>query len=208
MFKKAILCLCSAFVLGFCEDYIVLEKPFNNAKNSVIEIFAYRCGHCYNHHHFGTLQKLKKSLPNLSFNIYPVSLMNGKIASQMNEFFAYAYLKDKENNTDASDKNSLSEQLADAYFRAYFVNKQEFNDIDAFVNFSLQSLKISKEELNKTLQSDKAKNILNEYAYANEVARTFGTPAFVVNGKYQIKPEAVISLEALQNLIEELSKKE
>ncbi|EAJ6181914.1 thiol:disulfide interchange protein DsbA/DsbL, partial [Campylobacter jejuni] len=37
------------------------------------------------------------------------------------------------------------------------------------------------------------------------IAKTYGTPAFVVNGKYQINPSAINSMQDLEDLVKKLS---
>lgn len=198
------LALVSSFALA--KDFIEVKEEFAT-KNSVIKVFSYRCIHCYNHHRFQTLEKLKQTFPNLSYRIYPVSLMHGTYAKTMNEFFAFALAKDLKNGKDAGDVDSFTNQLAELYFSTHFDNKRDFQSKEDFEKLSLNVLKSTKEELQAFLKTKEASEILAQYALANEVAKTYGTPAFVVNGKYQIKPEAVTSLEALQNLVKELSSK-
>lgn len=202
-------CLFFAFMLNsvFAEDFIKLENPIANSKNSVIEVFSYQCIHCYNHHKFGTLEKLKAKLPNLHYELYPVSLMNGKFGKELNTLFAYAKVLDEQQKKDAADEDSLTHKLADAYFTAHFVNQQNFQNLDDFYQVGLNAMKIQKSDVEKFLNTAEAKEILNSYAKANEIAVNTGTPAFVINGKYQIKPEAITSLDALEKLAKELSQK-
>jgi len=200
-----ILIFLSAFLRA--ENFIILNNSFKNAENSLIEVFSYRCIHCYNHHKFGTLTRIKDKIPNLNYQVYPVALMNGKFAKEINEFFAFALSKDMKNNKNAADKNSFTHNLADVYFTSYFINKKDFQDLQTLTDISLNTLNASKEEVQSFLQSPQAKAILENYALANEAARTYGTPSFIVNGKYQIKPEALNSLENLEKLVKELSQK-
>ncbi|MGZ8094326.1 thiol:disulfide interchange protein DsbA/DsbL, partial [Campylobacter jejuni] len=48
--------------------------------------------------------------------------------------------------------------------------------------------------------------LLKSYEIANPISQNYGTPAFVVNGKYQIVPSAINSPEALIEITKELSK--
>lgn len=190
----------------FADDFLTLPNPINS-KNSVIEVFSYQCIHCYNHHKYGTLEKLKQSMPNLHYELYPVSLMNGKFGKELNALFAYAKFTDEQNNKDAADDDSLTHKLADAYFTAHFVNQQDFQNLDDFYKVGLSVMKVQKSDIENFLNTTQAKEILDSYAKANEIAANTGTPAFVVNGKYQIKPEAVTSLDALEKLVKELLQK-
>lgn len=40
----------SASALSEGKEYVILKNPIANADNSLIEIFSYRCTHCYDHH--------------------------------------------------------------------------------------------------------------------------------------------------------------
>ncbi|EKF6225026.1 thiol:disulfide interchange protein DsbA/DsbL [Campylobacter coli] len=191
MFKKMTKILTSLSLVctfAMADDFITLSETLPDSKNSVVEAFSYKCIHCYNHHKFGTLEKLREAFPNLHFKLYPVSLMNGEYANELNELFAFAQFKDEQNGKDASYSDSLSHKLADVYFVVYFINKQD-----------------NKNEVLNFLSTPKAKEILNEFKRANDIARTYGTPAFVVNGKYQINPSAISSMQALEDIVKKLS---
>lgn len=188
------------------KEFVVLQEPLPYSQNSVIEAFSYKCIHCYNHHKFNTLEKLKDIFPTLHFKLYPVSMMNGEFAKEMNELFAFAGFKDEQNNKDASDKDSFSYKLSDAYFTSYFVNKQrKINSIDEFYDIGLKAMAIKKDEVLKFLQTPKAKEILKDFQKANDIAKTYGTPAFIVNGKYQINPNKINSMQDLENIVRKLS---
>ncbi|SPV23183.1 Periplasmic thiol:disulfide interchange protein, DsbA-like [Campylobacter jejuni] len=115
----------SASALSEGKEYIILKNPIANADNSLIEIFSYRCTHCYDHHKFNTMGKVKEKLPNLTYKFYPVSSM-GDYGRQANEIFAFAAFKDGVNKIDPTDKNSLTHKVAKAYFNAYFKKKQRW----------------------------------------------------------------------------------
>lgn len=198
---------------SFAKDFIALKESIK-AQNSVIEIFSYKCIHCYNHHRFKTLQKLKNKMPHLHYAIYPISIADSKYGRLLNEFFAYALYEDEKRGQDASDEDSLSHRLAGVYFEHFFVKNdagvvvsaKEFSDEKSFSSLAFSTLQTDREKLNSFLKSDEAKALLRRFEWANEVAKNFGTPAFVINGTYQIKPEAIISLENLEKIIKNLSK--
>lgn len=188
------------------DSFITLKPSLPHTENTVIEAFSYKCIHCYNHHKFNTLEKLRKAFPNLHFKLYPVSLMNGDFAKEMNELFAFAQYKDEQNGKDASYSDSLSHKLADAYFISYFVNKQRnFSNLDEFYDIGLKAMNVNKNEVLNFLNTPKAKEILSEFQRANDIAKTYGTPAFVVNGTYQINPSAINSMQDLEDLVRKLS---
>ena len=214
MFKKMLFTLFCVASVAFCADFITLKTKIE-AKNSVIEVFSYKCIHCYNFQRFGVLEGLKEKMPNLSYEIYPISLADAKFGTLLNELFAYAIFTDRKNGKDASDKDSLAHNLAGAYFAKHFLmNKngqvvatKDFEDKKSFLQNGLNVLKISEKELNDFIKTNEAKELLANFEWANEVAKNFGTPAFVINGTYQIKPEAIDSFESLVKIIEELKDK-
>ncbi|WP_139451872.1 thiol:disulfide interchange protein DsbA/DsbL [Campylobacter armoricus] len=195
----------SANALSEGKEYIVLKTPIPNAQNSLIEIFSYRCIHCYNHHQFHTLAKVKEALPNLKYDLFSVSSMS-EYGGVLNEMFALASFKEKALDKDAASNDSLTYKLADVYFVSHFEQKINLSDLDFFYKIGLNAIGVSKEELEKFLQTKEAKEILVAYDVANDISRNYGTPAFVVNGKYQINPEYITSLEELIRIVDELSK--
>ncbi len=209
MFKKMTKILTSLILFALLRWQMILS-PYQKLclilKISVVEAFSYKCIHCYNHHKFGTLEKLREAFPNLHFKLYPVSLMNGEYADELNELFAFAQFKDEQNGKDASYSDSLSHKLADVYFVVYFINKQDnFSSSDEFYDIGLKAMNVDKNEVLNFLSTPKAKEILNKFKRANDIARTYGTPAFVVNGKYQINPSAISSMQALEDIVKKLS---
>ncbi len=192
--------------LSFAENFVVLKDEFST-KNSLIEIFSYKCIHCYNHHKFATLSKLKQKLPNLRYELYPISLADKNYGTRLNELFVFARAKDAEQGKDSADEGSLVHKLADYFFTLYFVKRQEIGSLVELEQIATSVLSVSKDELKVFLESTEAKEILAEFEKANQIAASYGTPAFIVNAKYQIKPEAVDSLQNLQKIVEELSRK-
>ncbi len=64
MFKKMTKILTSLSLVctfAMADDFITLSETLPDSKNSVVEAFSYKCIHCYNHHKFGTLEKLREA---------------------------------------------------------------------------------------------------------------------------------------------------
>ncbi|KAB0589674.1 thiol:disulfide interchange protein DsbA/DsbL [Campylobacter lari] len=196
----------NAQALSEGKEYITLKTPIPNAQNSLIEVFSYRCIHCYTHHQFHTLAKVKEALPNLKYDLFSVSSMS-EYGGALNEMFALASFKEKTLGLDVASEKSLTHKLADVYFVSHFEQKLNLNNLDLFYKIGLNAIGASKEELQKFLQTKEAKELLATYDVANEISRNYGTPAFVVNGKYQINPEYITSLEELIRIVKELSVK-
>ncbi|ECW8954102.1 thiol:disulfide interchange protein DsbA/DsbL [Campylobacter lari] len=198
----------NANALSEGKEYITLKTLIPNAQNSLIEVFSYRCTHCYDHHKFNTISKVKEKLPQLTYKFYPVSSM-GDYGKQANEIFAFAAFKDEQNKVSQSDKNSLTHKASEAYFNAYFKKKQRWGNganPEAFYEVGLKAISASKEDLDNFLKTPEASEILKSYESANDISKNYGTPAFIVNGKYQITPQAITSPQALIEITEELSK--
>lgn len=198
----------NANALSEGKEYITLKTPIPNAQNSLIEVFSYRCTHCYDHHKFNTISKVKEKLPQLTYKFYPVSSM-GDYGKQANEIFAFAAFKDEQNKVSQSDKNSLTHKASEAYFNAYFKKKQRWGNganPEAFYEVGLKAISASKEDLDNFLKTPEASEILKSYESANDISKNYGTPAFIVNGKYQITPQAITSPQALIEITEELRK--
>lgn len=203
--------LSGAYAASFEEgkDYITLKAPIPNAANTVTEVISYRCIHCFNHHKFGTLEQLKAKIPNMTYNLYHTNFGQG-YSKELNILFAYASMQDAKAGKDASDKTSLTQQLAAAYFASYFDKKEKWEEEKNFEKFNqigLNVLKVSQADLDKFFATREAKEKLRDYAIGDAIAFNYGTPAFVVNGKYQIIPTAFDSLELLALIIEELQQK-
>ncbi|MBT0793787.1 thiol:disulfide interchange protein DsbA/DsbL [Campylobacter lari] len=198
----------NANALSEGKEYITLKTPIPNAQNSLIEVFSYRCTHCYDHHKFNTISKVKEKLPQLTYKFYPVSSM-GDYGKQANKIFAFAAFKDEQNKVSQSDNNSLTHKASEAYFNAYFKKKQRWGNganPEAFYEVGLKAISASKEDLDNFLKTPEASEILKSYESANDISKNYGTPAFIVNGKYQITPQAITSPQALIEITEELSK--
>ncbi len=151
--------------------------------------------------------KVKEKLPNLTYKFYPVSSM-GDYGKQANEIFAFAAFKDGVNKTDLTDKNSLTHKVAEAYFNAYFKKKQRWENgknPEAYFSVGLKAMNVNKADLENFLKTSEAAELLKSYEITNPISQNYDTPAFVVNGKYQINPSAINSMQDLEDLVKKLS---
>lgn len=194
----------SANALEAGKDYIVLKTPIANAQGTVIEVFSYRCSHCYDHYKFSTMAKIKAAIPDAVYKMYPVKSM-GKYGKQAAQLFAYAAAHDK----DPLAKSSLTHKLETAYFNSYFKKRMRWGDgadPAAFYETGLKAIGITKAQLDEFLASPKGKEIDASYDVSDPISKNFGTPGFVVNGKYQVNPAVLTSPAALINIVKELLK--
>lgn len=217
-FKKimitAMLCLASLAALSGSlsarelvagSDYTVLEQPLPNAKGTLTEVFSYECPHCYSQYQFDTLGKVKEAIPSIKTRVFQTPNM-GTYGKELARLFAYAGLENK----DASDKKSEAHQLEAAYFTAYYVKKARFgngSDPQAFYKLGFAMLGIDKASFEAKLATPKGKAALALLPLYSKIASIYGTPSFVVNGKYLLNPEKITSMERLVAMVKELLKK-
>ena len=194
----------SAISMG--EEYEKLNKNLKNETNTVIEVFAFTCIHCYNHHKLNTLAKTKEKIPDLKYKIYPLTKFN--FGAEFAQLYAYAQAQDEKKNLSFTDENSLTHKLASLYFKAYFEQNQRWNSSDEFLRLGLAFLKIDKNTLEKFLSSKEGQRIYNSYEQATSIVEQYGgTPAFAVNGQNLIKMQNIKSLDHFIDTVKALSPK-
>ncbi|MBT0879303.1 thioredoxin domain-containing protein [Campylobacter sp. 2018MI01] len=207
--KLALVLLVSSNLFALSEgvEYNVLENPIPNSDNSLTEIWSYQCSHCYLHHNHNTLGLIKEQLKDLDIRLMMVKTW-GKFGQEMANLLAYAHYQDEKNKISLIDKNSLYDKISSVYFVEMFKNKSTWNNNpDEFYKSGLSILGISKKKLESFLQSPEGKYLLSSTDIANEIANTYGTPTFIVNGKYVINLAHAKSPQMLIDMINELSKK-
>lgn len=207
--KLALVLLVSSNLFALSEgvEYNVLENPIPNSDNSLTEIWSYQCSHCYLHHNHNTLGLIKEQLKDLDIRLMMVKTW-GKFGQEMANLLAYAHYQDEKNKISLIDKNSLYDKISSVYFVEMFKNKSTWNNNpDEFYKTGLSILGISKKKLESFLQSPEGKYLLSSTDIANEIANTYGTPTFIVNGKYVINLAYAKSPQMLIDMINELSKK-
>lgn len=211
MFKKlktitfALILSSNLFALSEGVEYNVLENPISNSNNTLTEVWSYQCSHCYLHHNYNTLGLMKEKLPNLDIKMLMVKEW-GQFGKEMANLLNYAKYQDEKNKISIVDKNSLYDKITSMYFMDLFKNKTNWNSPDEFYKSGLELLGISKKKLENFLESPEGKYLASANDEATNIANTYGTPAFVVNGKYVINLSYAKSPQDLINIIEELSK--
>ncbi|EOH3512553.1 protein-disulfide isomerase [Campylobacter jejuni] len=89
--------------------------------------------------------------------------------------------------------------------KEYVILKNPISNADNY-SVGLKAMNVSKADFENFLKTPEAAELLKSYEIANPISQNYGTPAFVVNGKYQIVPSAINSPEALIEITKELSK--
>lgn len=210
--KKIFFALIAGAVLfsaGFGADkYNELPQnaQFQNAQNSVIEVFSYGCIHCYNHHKAHTLANAKKL--GASVEAWQVEQM-APFGADFAKILAFAGAIDTKNEAAITDEGSVTKSIMDAYFEATFVLRASFKSADEFYAPALAVFEkaghiVSINDIQNYSQSDAGKAYLARSAQGLEVAKIVGTPAFVVNGKYVLENSQIKSEEDFTNIVKEL----
>ena len=186
-------------------EYQTLAKPLNVPKNSVVKVFSYDCPHCYKFDRTIT-RKLMSKLDGVKFIPYHLST-KGKLGETTSKIFAALISIDEANGTDLLSDESKFKQAKFAIYKARHDEKDDFNDgkdKQRFIDLALNAAHVSKDEYEKALSSDRAKELLNEWFASYDVASINGVPAFVVSGKYLINLNAASSIAEMEKTIKEL----
>ena len=186
-------------------EYQTLAKPLNVPKNSVVKVFSYDCPHCYQFDRSIT-KKLMAKLDGVKFMPYHLST-KGKLGESASKIFAALISIDEANGTDLLSDESKFKQAKFAIYKARHDEKDDFNDgkdKQRFIDLALNAAHVSKDEYERALSSDRAKELLNEWFASYDVASISGVPAFVVSGKYLINLSAASSIDEMAKTIKEL----
>lgn len=186
-------------------EYQTLAKPLNVPKNSVVKVFSYDCHHCYKFDRTIT-RKLMSKLDGVKFIPYHLST-KGKLGETTSKIFAALISIDEANGTDLLSDESKFKQAKFAIYKARHDEKDDFNDgkdKQRFIDLALNAAHVSKDEYEKALSSNRAKELLNEWFASYDVASISGVPAFVVSGKYLINLNAASSIDEMAKTIKEL----
>ncbi len=186
-------------------EYQTLAKSLNVPKNSVVKFFSYDCPHCYKFDRTIT-RKLMSQLDGVKFIPYHLST-KGKLGETTSKIFAALISIDEANGTDLLSDESKFKQAKFAIYKARHDEKDDFNDgkdKQRFIDLALNAAHVSKDEYEKALSSERAKELLNEWFASYDVASISGVPAFVVSGKYLINLNAASSIDEMAKIIQEL----
>lgn len=189
------------------KEYIALKNPIPNTPNSVVELFNYACIYCYKHHEGETLAKIKQKLPNMDYFSIPIKF--GAYGSDFARLYVYAITQDDKNKLDATSNKGLGYKLKDAYFTAVFKRRMNWNNGAnpiAFYEIGYKIMGINKSILDDFMSKTQAITLFNSFDDYINIASQSGTPAYIINGKYQIILENIDSLDHFIDTIIYLSK--
>ncbi len=105
------------------------------------------------------------------------------------------------------NKNSIYNLMIKNYFFYYF-DKKTWTNKDEFLNFALEILKIDEENFYKILSTNEMKKYIKFYEEISPIASIYGTPSYLISGKYLINPSAIKSEEDFVEIISDLLNKE
>lgn len=204
----------SANALEEGKDYVVLERVVPNAQGTVIKAFSYDCPFCYKYDQAVTKPVMDK-VPDMKFVPFHLAT-KGVFGKYGSEVLAVAIAKDNKDGINLLDDKSAFKKAKFALYKAYHDKKERWGadvsnqaNVDAFLKTALDGAGISKADYEAALNTDEVKNILNSWGMDNSgdaymIAKVQGVPAFVVDGKYLIKTNAIKGIDQMADMIKEL----
>lgn len=163
-------------------DYILLDKPLNVPKNSIIEVFNVGCPHCANIQK--VLPKLFALLPD-DVHFIPYHIITGApFSMQASQVLAVSLILDKAQNLSPKDPKSHFNRSLESYFEANFYRPKRFNNAQAFIAHGLKAAGISQETFDTTLKDSNTQALLKMWQTIAQETKIQGVPSFIINGKY------------------------
>ncbi|MBX2868077.1 MAG: thiol:disulfide interchange protein DsbA/DsbL [Acidiferrobacterales bacterium] len=160
-------------------------------KIEVVEMFWYRCPHCYRLEPY--LEKWLQNKPENAEYVPIPALLNNSWAFQARAFFTFEAL-------------GLTDTLHAKFFDAIHKERRPFNTVDQLAEWA-QEYGADPEDIRKTMDSFAVNNKLNFAALMSKKYGITGVPAIIVDGKYRTNVSMAGSHEELFNLIDFLIEK-
>ncbi|MGY3926988.1 thiol:disulfide interchange protein DsbA/DsbL [Aeromonas simiae] len=162
-------------------------KQTGSAQPEVLEFFSYYCPHCYKFEPIAS--ELKKSLPQgVSFKKNPVAFLGREMGPEMQRAYAVANLLEVEGKLTPVIFSKLHEQ------KQFPQSRDDVKQI--FVDNGVKG-----EEFDGAVDSFAVSGMVSQFDRNTEEFQIRGVPAFVVNGKYLIKIESIISQDQFNRLV-------
>ncbi|QKF81216.1 thiol:disulfide interchange protein DsbA/DsbL [Halarcobacter ebronensis] len=193
-------------------NYTKLDQPLNVEKNTIVKVFSFTCPFCYKYDKAVTepvITQVLKDKPEASFEVWHL-YSKGKYGQQGSNLMAVARARDiKAGITSVFDKHGLLKKMKFTYYKAYHDKNQRWDSgEDDFYKAGFEILGISsKADFEKEVASPEVQELLKRWEPAYPIAKIQGIPAFVVNGKYLLKTQAIKSRDYMVELVEYLLKK-
>ncbi|MBF0379551.1 MAG: thiol:disulfide interchange protein DsbA/DsbL [Magnetococcales bacterium] len=151
-------------------DMIIPPVPQSGGKPTIVEVFNFKCPHCYTlHHQMGKWTAINSS----RYNIQSLPIFWGKQTDMpLRAYFAAEFL-------------GKGDEMKSAIFKAHFDNSVNIENIDE-IGFLAEEVGLDPEQFKSYLGSF---GVSTKLAQGNEQQHDFGvnsTPTLVVNGKYRV----------------------
>ncbi|GAB7140714.1 thiol:disulfide interchange protein DsbA/DsbL [Deferribacterales bacterium RsTz2092] len=177
--------------------YSVLKTPlkYDDGRKQQIftEVYSVYCGFCFQYER-SVIPKLKQSLPkNVIFEERHIRQL-GQFGEEANDILSVLW-----------DVPSY-QRVKSAYFSAIFVDKKRFSR-DEFINFGLKTASLTHKQFNERLDNPRTRATRARWDEAYPIAKEYGTPVFVVNGRYVVLTDSIKSQQEYNELIKYLLKK-
>jgi len=160
-------------------------------KIEVVEMFWYRCPHCYRLEPY--LEKWLQNKPENAEYVPIPALLNNSWAFQARAFYTFEAL-------------GMTDQLHAKFFDAIHKERRPFNTADQLAEWA-KEYGADPEAVKKTMDSFAVNNKLNFAALMSQKYGITGVPAMIVDGKYRTNVSMAGSHEELFNVINYLIEK-
>ncbi|MDR2081934.1 MAG: thiol:disulfide interchange protein DsbA/DsbL [Campylobacteraceae bacterium] len=206
----AVVGILNAAAFGFVEgeDYIKLETPVANMNKTLAKVFSYACPICYETDKIME-PDIAKALEGI-VEFKPLHIKTqGVYAKEASEIFAVLLIKDKDSGiSSVFDKDSRFNKAKMAYYKAYHDKKERWKiGGKSFIKAGLNASGLSEDEFEALKKDPRVKEILDMWSISYDIAKTYGAPTYVVNGKYIINSKYTNSTDTLISIIKELADK-
>ncbi|WP_108648927.1 thiol:disulfide interchange protein DsbA/DsbL [Dongshaea marina] len=167
------------------QNYTVV-KQIGTEKPQVMEFFSYLCPHCYQFEPI--VDGMKKKAPEgTEFKQVPIASLGGKAGPLLQRAFAVAQLLE------------VSDKMTPVLFESVQVErklpKSEADIKKLFVDNGVDGKLFDEAWSNFQIEG-----MINEYNLLTESYKVYGVPAFIINGKYQVRLEGLRGSDAQQKM--------
>ena len=186
-------------------DYIVLEKPLDVPRGTLVKFFSYGCPFCYRYETMVEPRVLPRvEAAGLRFEPMHVE-GRGEYGATASEFFALCLLRDRANGVSPSSSKSLFRRVTTEIGFAYNRRRERWTKGEpAFVAALCAAAGMEPAEFERARSSEAVASLVASWRSARETAAVSSVPAYVVNGRYQLVTQSIKSIEGMAELIEEL----
>lgn len=199
----------SPLALAFTEgrDYVVLDKPLPDAKNTLIKVWSYDCPFCYKFDKGVDPRVLPRVCGPDGLTFLPWHLeTKGKYGRAASEYLALCRILDKKDGKPDNAPDSRYNLAKMAWYDAYHKMQERWKDgEDAFIATAAADTGVDAAAFAKHRRDPQVQALADTWRQAYDAAKVQGIPAYIVNGKYLIKTRSIRNFDGMTALIKELS---